>query len=126
MFLDSDTAVRGMKYRSAFRPIVLQDRAALLWETVTDWDAGNETTGSQRRRLLMQGWAVTCPVEELGDGVSFVQSSVSVHVYASDGSETSILEPKTMVAIRSLEAYGRAQDRHIENIFIDYNAAKWK
>lgn len=124
MFSVSDRSVRGLKYRSAFRPIVLERCTVLLWETETDWRNGE--TESHKRRLIVQGWAVVRPLQELRNSMSLWQTSISAHIYASDGSETSMLEPQTMIVLQSLRAHGAMQVQAMENMLIDSSAKNMK
>lgn len=124
MFSVSECSVRGLQYRSLFRPIVLERCTLLLWETVTDWDNSRGQAEPQKRRLIVQGWAVVRSLQELGSSMSSWQTSISAHIYASDGSETSMLEPQAMIVLQSLKAHGTMQVQAMENMLIDSSARK--
>lgn len=118
--LECDSEPNEMRGRSAMRRIVLQQQVILLWEMVSEWDDQSEP----QAWMSQHGWMVISPLKELGEGVSLMQSGISMQFFTRDGYVLSTRGPQVSSAMRLLQSLGTHQEKVTENTLMDARARR--
>lgn len=69
--------------------------------------------------MSQQGWMVISPLKELGEGVSLMQSGISMQFFTREGYVLSTRGPQASSAMRLLQSLGNHQEKVTENTLMD-------